>query len=160
MTSNGFTLVEMSIVVGIGAIVAALAAPNFSAFLEGRKVRAGAEQLRDLLLLAGQEAMKRNAPVIVMSDGNLVTASIAAFGANQSVELSRFQTRTRVTATSVTMNGSGRASASAVFAFAPLHSSCKAAGGPVSCYNVQVQAGGAVRLCDPTYAQGNVRGCL
>ena len=160
MKSQGHTLIEMLLALGIAAIVTALAAPSFSAFMEGRKVRAGAEQLRDVLVLAGQEAMKRNAPVVVMSDGNLVTSSIAAFGANPSVELARFQARVLITATSVTMSGSGRTSASTVFAVAPLHSSCKAVGGPVSCYNVQVQAGGAVRLCDPTYARGNVRACL
>lgn len=158
--SNGYTLAETMVVLGIGAIVAALATPNFSALLEGRKVRAGAEQLRDVLVLAGHEAMKRNAPVIVVSDGSLVTASIAAFGASTSVDLARIQTGALITATSVTMNGSGRAAASAMFAVTPLHSSCKAAGGPVSCYNVQVQAGGAVRLCDPTYAAGNIRACL
>jgi type IV fimbrial biogenesis protein FimT len=160
MRQHGFTLIELLVAMSICAVLASLAASNFSTFIEGRRVRASAEQLRDVLLLAGQEALKRNAPVIVQSQDNVITASIAAFGANDAVPLAQVRTKARVTNSSVTLNGSGRAAASTVFAVTPARASCKAAGGPVSCYNVQVQSGGAVRLCDPTYPSGDVRACL
>ena len=160
MQQDGVTMVELLVVMSIGAVLAAAAVPAFSTFIEGRRVRASAEQLRDVLLLAGQEALKRNAPVVVQSQNNVITASIAAFGANGAVALAQVRTKARVANSSVTLNGSGRASASAVFAVTPARSSCKTAGGPVACYNVQVQNGGAVRLCDPAYPSGDARACL
>jgi type IV fimbrial biogenesis protein FimT len=160
MQQDGITMIELLIAMSISAVLGALAIPSFSTFIEGRTVRASAEQLRDVLVLAGQEALKRNAPVVVQSQDNVITASIAAFGANGAVALAEVHTRARVADSSVTLNGSGRAAASTVFAVTPAHASCKAAGGPVSCYNVQVQSGGAVRLCDPTYPSGDVRACL
>jgi type IV fimbrial biogenesis protein FimT len=160
MKQDGVTMVELLVAMSISAMLAALAIPDFSNFIEGRRVRASAEQLRDVLVLAGQEALKRNAPVVVRSQNNVITASIAAFGANGAIALAEIHTRARVADSSVTLGGSGRATASTVFAVTPAHASCKADGGPVSCYNVQVHSGGAVRLCDPTYPSGDVRACL
>jgi type IV fimbrial biogenesis protein FimT len=160
MQHHGFTMVELLVVMAIAAVLASLAIPNFSNFIEGRRVRTSAEQLRDVLVLAGQEALKRNAPVIVQSQDNVITASIAAFGANGAVALAQIHTMARVADSSVTLNGSGRAAASTMFAVTPARATCKAVGGPVSCYNVQVHSGGAVRLCDPTYPSGDVRACL
>lgn len=160
MKQHGVTMVELLLAMGIAALLAFVATPNFSTFIEGRRVRASAEQLRDMLVLAGQEALKRNAPVIVKSQDNVITANIAAFGASDAVALAEVRTWARIADSSVTLNGSGRASSSTMFAVTPLRSSCKAAGGQVACYNVQVKNGGAVRLCDPTYPSGDVRACL
>lgn len=160
MKQHGVTMVELLVAMGIAAVLAFVATPNFSTFIEGRRVRASAEQVRDVLVLAEQEALKRNAPVVVQSQDNVITASIAAFGANGAVALAQIHTRAQVSNGSVTLNGSGRATASTVFAVTPAHASCKAAGGQVACYNVQVQRGGAVRLCDPTYSSGDARACL
>jgi prepilin-type N-terminal cleavage/methylation domain-containing protein len=160
MKTRGFTLVEMLVVIVIVAILAAIAMPSFRTLIEGRQARAAAEQLRDVVVLAGQEALKRNAPVNVVANGNLITASIAAFGGSPAVELTRFYSRASVADGAVTLNGSGRASANTSFSVSSPNLSCKAAGGPIECYNVQVFLGGAVRLCDPTKAAGDARTCL
>jgi type IV fimbrial biogenesis protein FimT len=160
MASRGFTLVEMMVTIAIVAILAAVAVPDLSTFVENRQVRAAAEQLRDMLVLARQEALKRNAPVDVTANNNLVTASIAAFGGAPSVELSRFYSTASVSNASVTLNGSGWASALTSFSVSSAKHSCKASSGPINCYNVQIQLGGAVRLCDPTISAGDARSCL
>lgn len=160
MSARGFTLVEMMVVVAIVAVVAAIAVPNFSALIEGRKVRAAAEQLRDVLVLARQEALKRNAPVVVASVNNVVTATISEFGANPALGLAEFQTKATVPNKTVTISGSGRASASTTFAISPAKAACKADGGVVTCYSVQVLTGGAVRICDPTLSTEKVGACL
>ena len=160
MRTSGFTLIEMIVVISIVAILAAIAVPSFSTLLEGRRVRTDAEQVRDLLVRARQEALQRNAPVTVTSQNNVVTAAIPAFGASAAVELARLQAKGAISNGTVTLNGSGRTATPTTFVFSPAHLACKSAGGTISCFSVQVLTGGAVRLCDSALATGATGACL
>lgn len=55
---RGFTLVELLLVLGLLATLAALAVPSFQAMLQARRLEAGGEQLRTLLRRARREAIE------------------------------------------------------------------------------------------------------
>jgi type IV fimbrial biogenesis protein FimT len=70
---SGFTLVEMMIVIGIAAIVLAMAAPGFSALIQNLRVTAATNDFFSAINLARSEAIKRGARVnmtTVAADGN------------------------------------------------------------------------------------------
>jgi type IV fimbrial biogenesis protein FimT len=61
--TDGFTLIELMIVVALVAIMATIALPSFTEFTASQRIRAGASALYDSLLLARSEAVKRNTSV-------------------------------------------------------------------------------------------------
>lgn len=62
---RGFSLIELMVVVAMVAIFASLAAPSFSNFVAGQRVKTTAYDLATSLLLARSEALKRNQTVTV-----------------------------------------------------------------------------------------------
>lgn len=160
MSARGFTLIELMVSVAILAVLVSIALPNFSGVIANAQVRSAADQLRDMVGRARQEALKRNVPVTLAAAGNVVTLSIPAFGAAPSVQLTQFVSKAQISDGSVTLTGSGRAISAATFNIAAPTLACKAANGPVTCYSVQVFTGGAVRMCDPTIATGSAKACL
>lgn len=62
---RGFSLIELMVVVAMVAIFASLAAPSFSNFVVGQRVKTTAYDLATSLLLARSEALKRNQTVTV-----------------------------------------------------------------------------------------------
>lgn len=65
----GFTVTEMIIVVGIVAILAAVAAPNMSGMIRTQRVKTAAFDVFASLTLARSEAIKRNVSVTVTPSG-------------------------------------------------------------------------------------------
>lgn len=65
---RGFTLIELMVTIAIVAIVAALAAPNFSAFLDRSRTETSASILYTALLTARSEAVKRNQEVTIRAN--------------------------------------------------------------------------------------------
>lgn len=65
--AQGFTLVELIVVVALVAILAALAAPSFRGVLASQRVKAAASDLGNSLSYARSEAIKRNTTVSVVS---------------------------------------------------------------------------------------------
>ena len=65
LTSRGFTLIELVIVVVIVAIGVALAVPSYENIVQKRRVTSAAEQIAAFLALAQGEAVKRNEVVVV-----------------------------------------------------------------------------------------------
>lgn len=68
--ARGFTLVEVITVVSIMAIVAVSVTPSFQSFIAGQRVKAAAFDLTAALLLARNEALKRNGSVKVVRAGS------------------------------------------------------------------------------------------
>lgn len=62
---TGVTLIELLVVVSIAAILAAIAAPSFSSFLNNTRQSSAVMQLVSDLNLARSEAIKRNAHLLV-----------------------------------------------------------------------------------------------
>lgn len=61
--ASGFTAIELMVVLGIIAILGALALPRFGGVIEGWRVRRAAEDLRATHYLARSEAMRRGGHV-------------------------------------------------------------------------------------------------
>lgn len=64
-TTNGFTVVEIMVVLAILGVVMAIAAPSYNSMVASQRVRAVAAELHATLLLARSEAIKRGATVRV-----------------------------------------------------------------------------------------------
>ncbi|MCH8227528.1 MAG: prepilin-type N-terminal cleavage/methylation domain-containing protein, partial [Proteobacteria bacterium] len=58
--SDGFTVIELMLVLVVVGSIVALALPSYSTVLEKRQVTSGAEQLSAFLSTAQLEAVKRN----------------------------------------------------------------------------------------------------
>lgn len=56
---RGFTAIELLVVVSIVAVLAALAAPSFTPLIDSWRVRQATDSMRDTLLLARSEGIKR-----------------------------------------------------------------------------------------------------
>jgi prepilin-type N-terminal cleavage/methylation domain-containing protein len=63
--TQGFTLIELMIVVAVLAIVTSLALPSYRLIMEKRQVTSGAEQIKAFLSAAQLEAVKHNEYVAV-----------------------------------------------------------------------------------------------
>lgn len=61
--SNGFTLIELMIVLAVMAILYALAAPMMVRWMGDTRIRVAAETIQAGILLARTEAIRRNVPV-------------------------------------------------------------------------------------------------
>lgn len=67
---TGFTLIEMLVVMSLLAILLAVVAPSFRAFLQAQHVKSVAYDLTADLLLARNEALKRNGEVSIGRSGS------------------------------------------------------------------------------------------
>ena len=63
--SQGFTLIEMMIVVVVSAVILVLAVPNYNLLIQKRELTSAAEAIHSLVVFARQEAIKRNEEVTV-----------------------------------------------------------------------------------------------
>jgi len=62
---RGFTLIELMVTVTVLAILLAVAAPSFTSFIAGQKVKSASNDLTTALILARSEAIKRNADIVI-----------------------------------------------------------------------------------------------
>ncbi len=67
--ARGFTLIELMTVVSVVAILTAIAAPSFRSFVAGQRIKAASYDLTSALILARNEALKRNGNVQVARTG-------------------------------------------------------------------------------------------
>ncbi len=74
---QGFTLLELLVVVILVAITAAIAVPNFSQLIESSRRTAVTNDLMGMLSYARSEAVKRGAGVEVIPEGGAFSAYLA-----------------------------------------------------------------------------------
>ena len=78
---TGLTLIEMMTVVAVIGILAAIAIPSFQAIIERQRIKGAAELIRDQLMVARNEAVKRSRDVTV-SFATTATPTTWSFGLN------------------------------------------------------------------------------
>jgi prepilin-type N-terminal cleavage/methylation domain-containing protein len=170
--SAGFTLTEIMIAVGILGILSMLAVPNFRQLLRNYEVRGAAESVALGVQRARAEAVSRNAsmvftlgtgtswtvdyvtkpvstdpPVDSRSSTDSPNATMAGVASNLST-----------TATKISFSNIGIVIANAD-ASPSLSRVTFTADGAKETLRVEIGAGGAARVCDPSLPVGNARAC-
>ncbi len=120
--SQGFSIVELMVVVAIAATLAGLAAPSFTSLIADQRIKAAAGELHATLSLARSEAMKRSVSVTVTpKSSNWVNGWEIANPANANLLLDDHPALSGITITnaplSVVYQSSGRINASATVNF-------------------------------------------
>ena len=79
-TMQGFTAIELMVVVSIIAVLPALAGPSFTQMIESWRVRDATESLRSTLLFARSEAIKRGGQIAIHKLPNNTNGCTSATG--------------------------------------------------------------------------------
>ncbi len=186
--SSGFTLIEVMVGVSIVGILLALGLPSLNAYMANSKIRASASTFNAGVQFARAEAIRLNGGVeLVLTNDDPVAANVdsavpSTTGKNWLVRALNPAAATFTLlegkaaangSTAVTLTGSSNkigfdglgasvpAGTTATFVFSnPSGGACATASGPMRCLQVEVTAGGQVRLCDPAVATaGDARKC-
>jgi type IV fimbrial biogenesis protein FimT len=165
---NGFTLVEVLVVMMIVGLLTAAALPAMRRHLANADIRGVAEEMRSGIEQARSEAIRRNTTVRFDRNGTGWNVVLPGSGGTPDTTLfarpPRAQTQVTVTADvdTISFSGSGWTSpfgqAMNVNLRAPSADACRPAGG-INCLNVVVAAGGLVRSCDPGATAGSATAC-
>ncbi|OGB24170.1 MAG: hypothetical protein A3I66_11095 [Burkholderiales bacterium RIFCSPLOWO2_02_FULL_57_36] len=127
--NQGFTLVELVVVMIIVAVLAGLAAPSFKSFIVNERVRGASFDLVSHLTLARSEAIKQNENVTIASTSTTSAWqngwSISGAGGDTVKTQGAYPKLTISTGSgtgpsSITFNRSGRAGSSVTFQIADL----------------------------------------
>jgi type IV fimbrial biogenesis protein FimT len=171
--ARGFSLIELTIVIVIMATLMAIAGPEVTGWIQNNRIRTIAENYLAGFQLARAEAIKSN---------NSASMELKARGAWDIKDAADTVTQTRgsgdgdtnvlTTITvpagatlpyTVTFSGLGRlttpAASMQIDFTSPATGTCIAAGGSVRCLRINVQVGGAARLCDPARPAGDPQSC-
>lgn len=174
---TGVTLIEAMIAVALVALIVLTAMPSFSAWLAGLRVRTVAESLVAGMQLARVEAVKRNTPirftldsatgggwtVLVPADSAVIATKATGTGgavavtmdpnSDNSIEFANLGQRIKPAP------GDGDMTVSITNPAGGACQTTDGSGGPVRCLNIQIPAGGQVRLCDPVRPDGDPQAC-
>ncbi|MCK6395074.1 GspH/FimT family pseudopilin [Zoogloea sp.] len=181
LAQRGFTILELMVVVAVGAVLLSIAVPSMTQVIRNNSVGAAAEVIQNALRQAEGEAIRRNGEVdFILTDGtpsvstvNSLTAKVDgdnwairmadSTAANRYVNgISTSQMSSDVVyqgPAGVRFNGSGRvldlssAPVGSKQIFRVSRTSATVA------YCVFVTPGGAVKMCDPSKASGDPRAC-
>jgi type IV fimbrial biogenesis protein FimT len=161
---KGVTLIELAVGLAIFAVVLALAAPSFSAWIQNTQVRGAAESILNGLQVARNEALRRNTNVeFTLGAGSSWTVFVPSTGETvqeHSTEDGAKAANLDVSTTPggsvmVTFSGLGRvvgnSNASPVITWIDVDSAVLPASVSKE-MRILVNVGGGVKMCDPNPA--------
>lgn len=169
--ATGFTLVELMIAIAVLFIMALLALPNFSIWIQNTQIRTAGEGILNGLQLARAEAIRRNANIELRMDvssgwtvsvvgppAQVIQSRLAAEGSGAAAVIITPNTTTRVTFDSfgsrAATNNDGSVPIEEIKIDAP---QIAAADSRELC--ILIRSGGNVRMCDPQVAATDTRTC-
>lgn len=185
----GVSLIELMIGLAILAVLLAMAAPNFSAWIQNTQIRTVAETIQNGLQLARTEAVRRNTQVrfqLTTTTDNSCALSTAnnnwvvslddpsgkcASAPSDTVAPRIIQVRPAAEGgvkavvaadrSALVYNGWGQVPAGSanINITNPSGGACAITSGPMHCLRVVVTTGGQVRMCDPARASTDPQGC-
>jgi len=165
--------VEIMISLAVLGILLMVALPNFAAWLQNLQLRAATEGGLNGLQIARAEAIRRNVLVQVAVgpgtgwtvseavSGTLIQSKVHEEGTSNAVVAITPGGSTLVTFTplgGVGANSDASAAITQLDYTNPTGGSCQPTG-PMRCLRVVVTGGGSMKMCDPTLASTNPRGC-
>jgi type IV fimbrial biogenesis protein FimT len=175
-TQRGFNLIEVLVTLTVLGVLIALGAPSIAEWLQGQRIRAGAEAIANGLQVARAEAIKQNLPMVFgleppTTGWTVCPATVApcdsttptgSFIQNRSGEEGSGNAnvkqipdgQTLVTFSPLgavlTTNLDGQPPLTQVDVFYNDLNLCSWNGGTTRCLRVVISPGGSVRMCDPT----------
>jgi type IV fimbrial biogenesis protein FimT len=171
--SNGFSLIEVMIVIAIIAALVAFTVPMGQAYIANNRVRSATESFRSVLSIARAEATKRNRPVNLRMDlaasqwrvetienvlglGTITTVIRSGDYAETGTVTGPYQADL-----TIVFDAFGRATgAGPNFDFGSTVGTCQSGGGEIRCLRVILAAAGQATLCDTGLVYANdPRGC-
>ena len=165
----GFTMIELVITIVVVGILAALAIPGFSAWIQNQQIRTGTEGVLNGLQTARAEAVKRN-QLVEFRLGDRTAWEVVLRTTNETLQSRAADegSRTAVTAiqpdgaTTVTFNGMGWVVAnedgSPTISQVDVRSSVLK-GTEARPLRVVLTSGGSTKMCDPQVANDDPRAC-
>lgn len=156
---QGVTLIELLIAIAIMAILAGIAVPSFTIWLQNTQIRTATESIKNGLQLARAEAIRRNEPVnFVLSSATSTAWTVSTVAGTQIQQRLSSDGSPNVTATvtpagatTVTYNRLGRISNAGALTQIVLDTS-STQDRPLT---LNISAGGQIRGCDPTITDIN-----
>lgn len=169
---EGFSLIELMVSITIVALFVLLAMPTFSAWLMNTKIRTAAESISNGLLVARNEAVRRNANVqFVLGSGSSWSVSCQAV-APACPDLTPIQSRSTGDGSDSTITVAANNGTTIVFnSFGLMIAPVVAVGDIVSFdvdgpnttesreLRVMIRSGGSIRMCDPQVTGTDPRAC-
>jgi type IV fimbrial biogenesis protein FimT len=166
---RGFTLVELMTGIGISAILAAIAVPQFNVFIQNARIRASAESLQNGLSLARAEAVRRNERVeFVRSSAGWTVNSLASGTLHEAGGKEGTKGLSVMIgpdgADRITYDSAGRRTPnqddSDPIVSIDIGSSSPSSSASYRPLRIQMQSSGSARLCWPAAPKNDTRMCL
>ena len=161
--AGGFSLIELTVGIGIMAIILVMLMPSIRTYLVDTRIRTAAQAYYDGAQMARSEALRRNGNVaLTLTDSNQgwkVTAGTTDLTVKPPESANTLTVNSTVT--TVTFDSQGLASAANTINFLPgSETGCIKQGGSQRCLDVIVSRGGQIRICDPSVSTaGDNRKC-
>ena len=148
----GFTLIELTVVVAIAAILAAKAIPDLASFLANSRLREGASTLQSTAALARNEAIKLNSSVSLNISGSTVT--IVKESTNSVLRTVLLPNGVQSASTKATFNSSGQLAPFGTVLAIGLSIPSKTCSSDLRCPALLIDAGGSASVCARGSSQG------
>lgn len=165
-TSNGFTIIELAVVVAVLGVLVTIAVPSFQAMIINSQVRNAAESIANGLQKARGEAVARNRNVqfilgtdsswrVQLVDGTEIESRAASEGSRDVTRVALASDLT-TPATTVTFNGMGGVVANPGSPTPPTLTRVNlTAVNATRNLRVTIGAGGNAKMCNPSLTSGS-----